>query len=524
MPLSSRPKGARRWLWVTLVTLLPLILGLPLLAWQAERNLQAQSTRDVSLARKRLELILDNAASAAHALAPFAGRACSEATLALREQVTGNPYVRSTNLVTTNRVYCSSLYGALSEKFSLEGFAQGRIRLFEANSVTPGRALLVYREGTDTGAALAIVDGQHLTNALAASDPDSQMILAVGSAWMAPNGQVSLGPIPGFASGEAQAVSARYPFQVLGGYNQPVAWQRMLREFPMLALLIMLGACAGAVCYYQQRRAGSQRLELIRALAANEFVPFFQPVVAAADGQCTGAEVLMRWRHPREGLVRPDLFIPYAEACGLIVPMTRSLIQQTAVTLAPIAHRLADGFHVGINIAAAHCEDPLLLDDCRQFLAAFPAGRVQLVLEITERELVTPTPQTLELFGALRAMGVRIALDDFGTGHCSLTYLHQFQADYLKIDQSFVAMIGSEAFGRHILDTIIELCGKLELDMVAEGVETPEQHAYLASPGVAYLQGYLFARPMPADVFISYALAVEGRGTPLPLASAAELG
>lgn len=232
----------------------------------------------------------------------------------------------------------------------------------------------------------------------------------------------------------------------------------------------------------------------------------------------------MRWRHPREGLVRPDLFIPYAEACGLIVPMTRSLMRQTATALAPIADVVADGFHVGVNIAAAHCEDPLLVEDCRQFLAAFAPGRVQLVLEITERELVTPTPQTLELFSTLRKMGVKIALDDFGTGHCSLSYLHQFKVDYLKIDQSFVAMIGSQAFGRHILDSIIELCGKLELDMVAEGVETQEQQHYLTSHGVAYLQGYYFARPMPADLFVSHVQACQEHAPALPLASAVELG
>lgn len=524
MSLPATPQGARRWLWVVLVTLLPLVLGLPLLAWQAERNLAVQSSRDVSLALDRLETILDNAASAARALAPLAGKPCAEITLALREQVTGNPYVRSTNLVAANRLYCSSLYGSFSESFSLDGFAAGRLRLFEANTVTPGRALLVYREAAQAGAALATVDGQHLANALAASDVDNQMLFQVGSAWMTAQGQVSLGPVPRFASGEAQAPSARYPFMVRGGYAEPVPWHRVVQQYPMLALLVLLGACAGAVCYVQQRRAGSQRLELMRALAAGEFVPFFQPVVAAQNGQCTGTEVLMRWRHPREGLVRPDLFIPYAEACGLIVPMTRSLMRQTATALAPIADVVADGFHVGVNIAAAHCEDPLLVEDCRQFLAAFAPGRVQLVLEITERELVTPTPQTLELFSTLRKMGVKIALDDFGTGHCSLSYLHQFKVDYLKIDQSFVAMIGSQAFGRHILDSIIELCGKLELDMVAEGVETQEQQHYLTSHGVAYLQGYYFARPMPADLFVSHVQACQEHAPALPLASAVELG
>jgi EAL domain-containing protein (putative c-di-GMP-specific phosphodiesterase class I) len=499
-------------------------LGLPLLAWQAERNLQAQSQRTVELAVARITSMLDNAASAARALAPLAGQACANATLALRQQVTANPYVRSTNLVAQGRLYCSSLYGPFQEDFSLDGYVDGRLRLFAADSITPGRALLIYRESTPAGSALATIDGQHLANVLAAPEADGQVLLQVGPTWMSSQGAVVTGDLPGFASGQASVASTRYPFGVAAGFDEPAPLHRLLMEYPTLLLLAALGLGAGACCYWLQRRAGSQRQEISRALAAGEFVPFFQPVVASRDGACTGAEVLMRWRHPREGLVRPDLFIPYAESHGLIVPMTRSLMRQTALALAPLAPALPDGFHIGINIAAAHCSDPSLLDDCQHFLASFPPGRIQLVLELTERELVSPTPQTLSLFAALRALGVKIALDDFGTGHSSLSYLHQFQVDYLKIDHSFVAMIGNQALGRHILESIIELCAKLKLGVVAEGVETTEQQRYLSSQGVAYLQGYLFAKPMPADLFASHARAALGRGAQAPLASAAELG
>lgn len=124
------------------------------------------------------------------------------------------------------------------------------------------------------------------------------------------------------------------------------------------------------------------------------------------------------------------------------------------------------------------------------------------MLELTERELIEPTDITRELFEALHRLGVMIAIDDFGTGHSSLGYLRSFNVDYLKIDQSFVAMIGVDALSRHILDSIIELSGKLDLGIVAEGVETAEQCQYLATQGVDFLQGYLFGRPMPADEFI----------------------
>ncbi len=200
--------------------------------------------------------------------------------------------------------------------------------------------------------------------------------------------------------------------------------------------------------------------------------------------------------------MRPDLFIPLAEHSGLIVPMTRALLRQTAAQLSPHAARFSPGFHIGVNITARHCQDLALVNDCREFLAAFPVGQVTLVLELTERELIEPSDITRRLFDALHELGVMIAIDDFGTGHSSLGYLRNFNVDYLKIDQSFVAMIGADALSRHILDSIIELSGKLDLGIVAEGVETAQQCDYLASQGVDFLQGYLFGRPLPCDEFI----------------------
>lgn len=241
---------------------------------------------------------------------------------------------------------------------------------------------------------------------------------------------------------------------------------------------------------------------MMRALEAGEFIPYFQPVVHGDSKRWSGAEVLMRWNHPKEGLVRPDLFIPFAEHSGLIVPMTRALMQQTAALLGPHSVNFAKPFHIGINISASHCQDLELVEDCRDLLAAFAPGSVELVLELTERELIEPSDITLQLFEQLHALGVKIAIDDFGTGHSSLGYLRTFNVDFLKIDQSFVAMIGVDALSRHILDSIIELSAKLDLGIVAEGVETQAQADYLTEHNVNFLQGYLYGRPMPGADFL----------------------
>jgi EAL domain-containing protein (putative c-di-GMP-specific phosphodiesterase class I) len=298
--------------------------------------------------------------------------------------------------------------------------------------------------------------------------------------------------------------SSRYAFSVSAGFPKGETWRYMAEQYPSLfSLLMFFGVVSGAIGHVVQKRSTSPSHEMLRALEAGEFIPYFQPVVHGDSKKWSGAEVLMRWNHPKEGLVRPDLFIPFAEHSGLIVPMTRALMRQTAALLGPQSSTFAAPFHIGINITASHCRDLLLVKDCREFLAAFTPDSVSLVLELTERELIEPTDITRQLFEQLHALGVMIAIDDFGTGHSSLGYLRKFNVDFLKIDQSFVAMIGVDALSRHILDTIIELSAKLDLGIVAEGVETQAQADYLTAHNVNFLQGYLYGKPMPAADFIS---------------------
>ncbi|MDD2058020.1 EAL domain-containing protein [Pseudomonas sp. GD03860] len=499
MPLSVHHRPRRLWRlalpWV--VGALPLLCGVLIMQWQAGRELQARSEENARHAMNQVERILDDISGAATELLPLAGQPCLAEKLALRDQVTRRAFVRSTNLEYKGELYCSSLFGPFTEQVNPADYTQGKLWLMSGNSVTPGHPLLVYRVQEGERGAISTVDGEHLLNVLRLLDPDSRLVLQVGRYWMDRNGQVQDSLVPKADVAPVELSSSRYPFSIHSGYGPDKVGRVMRSEFPaLLALLVVLGAIAGVTCYWQLRRAGSSRAELQRAMEANEFVPYFQPVVRRGDYRWAGVEVLMRWQHPREGLVRPDLFIPFAEHSGQIVPMTRQLMQRTAQVLAPHAELLGEGFHIGINITADHCQDLALFDDCQQFLAAFPQGQVRLTLELTERKLIIPTDITQELFAKLHELGVMIALDDFGTGQSSLAYLRQFQVDYLKIDQSFVAMIGVDALSLHILDSIIELSSKLGLGIVAEGVENEAQRDYLARHNVDFQQGYLFARPM----------------------------
>lgn len=505
MPLSVKTRS--RWNWRSLlpwvIGLLPLVFGLMVMNWQIDRDLRTSSQATTRQVVAQIERVLDNLAGAAQALLPLASTPCVEAQLALRGEVTRNAFVRSTNLVRDNTLYCSSLFGEFDEPVDAADYTDGKLWLMDGNSVTPGHALLVYRASDGDHGAITTVDGDHLLTALRLIGANEELQLRVGNHWLGKDGVVRTGQPPLAAIADVTLGSTRYPFSVHGGYADGKRSEVLRDHYPaLLSLLLALGVAAGSVCRWQIRRANSPRAELRRALEADEFVPYFQPVVRKGDYRWAGAEVLMRWNHPHEGLVRPDLFIPYAEHSGQIIDMTRSLMLHTAQNLAPYAALLEDGFHIGINITADHCRDLALIDDCRTFLQHFPPGRVVLTLELTERKLIEATPVTLELFEKLHEMGVMIALDDFGTGQSSLNYLRQFKVDYLKIDQSFVAMIGGDALSQHILDSIIELSAKLGLGIVAEGVETDVQRDYLARHGVDFQQGYLFARPMPAADFL----------------------
>ena len=504
MPLSLNTSKRRlpRSLAPWVAAAVPILLGSALLYWQAGQALrQAAHHTDVE-ALTQFELILDNVSAAATEILPLAGQPCAQAQLTLRDQVTRRPFVRSTNLIADGSLYCSSLFGAFSEPVNPGDYVDGTLWLMAGNPVTPDRGLLIYRATEGDNGALSTVDGYHLANALRMIGASNEVRLQVGEAWLGADGKVHDGQAPTFALAHTPLASARYPFSVSSGFPKGARWDLMIAQYmPLFGLLLFLGVIAGLTCHWFMGQVQSRLQELQRALDAEEFVPFFQPIVHSRDNDWAGVEVLMRWEHPREGLVRPDLFIPYAEDCGLIVPMTRLLMRKTVQHLQECGDDLPNGFHVGFNITAQHCQEPQLLEDCRAFLAAFAPGQVALTLELTERELVKPTEQTHRLFEQLHEMGVTIAIDDFGTGQSSLSYLQQFKVDFLKIDQSFVALIGANALSGHILDSIIELSAKLDLQVVAEGVETEEQRAYLVAKDVEYLQGYLLARPMPGNEF-----------------------
>jgi len=263
---------------------------------------------------------------------------------------------------------------------------------------------------------------------------------------------------------------------------------------------LLCGIAAGSLNFYILTLRLNPGKEILSAIKRGQFYVVYQPVVDTDALQMRGVEVLMRWKHPTMGEIPPDAFINFAEAQKLIVPLTLHLFD-LIIRDAPVLQTvLPPGAKLGINIAPGHLHAESFKDDMRTFKSLLPPDYFQIVLEITERDMLNHR-EASSLFEWLHNEGFEIAIDDFGTGHSALIYLEHFTMDYLKIDRGFVNAIGTETVTSPVLDAVLTLARKLNMLTVAEGVETPEQAAWLREHGVHFLQGYWINRPMPLEQF-----------------------
>ena len=252
---------------------------------------------------------------------------------------------------------------------------------------------------------------------------------------------------------------------------------------------------------HELRERRSLERDLHRAVARGQFALAWQPLSEAADdGEVTGFEVLLRWRHPERGLIPPGMFIPVAEACGAITGIGAWVLQQACQEAA----RWTSPLRVAVNVSPVQAQQgDAFAEMVEQALASSGLDPSRLVLEVTEGVLIREADQVLTALNRLKALGVQVALDDFGTGYSSLATLRAFPFDKLKIDRSFVAGIdtGSSQQDMAIVRAVLGLARGLGLPVVAEGVETETQLGALREAGCEEVQGWLVGRPAPIESF-----------------------
>ncbi len=242
--------------------------------------------------------------------------------------------------------------------------------------------------------------------------------------------------------------------------------------------------------------------DLRRAIGTEQLFLHYQPKTRVAGQSVSGAEALIRWRHPQQGLIPPDRFIRLAERSGVINEIGRWALDEACRQLRVWHDAGHDGWTVSVNLSPIQFASPNLLQEVREALKTHRIEPRRLILEITENTVMRDTEASLTLLQAMAALGVGISIDDFGTGYSSLLYLKRLPATEIKIDHAFVRDLENSSEDVVIVSAIVALGHALDMDIVAEGVETVGQRAYLERLGCDYLQGYLLGRPVDAQRFM----------------------
>lgn len=241
--------------------------------------------------------------------------------------------------------------------------------------------------------------------------------------------------------------------------------------------------------------------ELRMAISTGQIRPYFQPKINAQTKLISGCEVLVRWQHPKDGLIFPDNFIPIAEEAGLIRLIDYYVLDQACQQ----AKKWLDGgigaIPVAINLSGAHFRDDNIVGIIKIALTSNGLPPELLEIELTEAVLISDPDKALSTLQAISDLGVKISLDDFGVGYSSLYYLRKLPVDIIKIDRSFVSSVNTNLQDQRLVKGIVSLAQGLGLDVVAEGVETQEQESFLSHAGCHYLQGYYYLKPQPIHEF-----------------------
>ncbi|NKI17547.1 EAL domain-containing protein [Spongiibacter sp. KMU-166] len=286
-------------------------------------------------------------------------------------------------------------------------------------------------------------------------------------------------------------------------------WQNYLPSILTAGVfgLLVIGLCMFGLMQFSRRKL-SLASELKEAIVGGEIKASYQPIVDLHTGRCVGAESLARWTRYNGEVVGPDVFVPLAEESGLLTGLTTAMLTEIVSELGGLLRENPD-LSINLNISAQDIESEEFSDVLSKTLLDSGVHPKSIKLEITERALVD-SDEARGRISRFRQRGHAIAIDDFGTGYSSLSYLESFEIDALKIDKVFVDAIETHAVTSNVIPHVIDMAKSLELDIIAEGIESRHQADWLSAQGVNLGQGYLFAKPLYADEFIKFYL-VDGK-------------
>ncbi len=522
---------AVRWLTALLVLaiVLPVLAVLTWSYWDARRDVQTEMTHVSSAARDRLDSIIGSGSDQLQVLGNLtdmlAGGCDNDVLTHLRDIVFRSPYFREAGVLYDDKAVCNQF-----ERFEPPVNVAARLKdavrvediLISAPQI-PGesgaRNLILAMRYPNRATGYLIVHPAAMVDYLAFFEPNAQH-----GVYYVYDGRVALSTVGVIEDATADqlmsdvkgqgrssddrifsvARSSKYPVAIAAVSNAHLALRRWTARSPWIALLALLLAGGG---YWLTQRLASEALsmhaELARAISSERLSVEYQPFMDVHSGVIVGVEVLVRWNNRLEGPLSPAVFVPLAEQTGLLPAMTRFVFKRMLQELTPLMQRYPR-MRVTVNCHVSSLADPALGGYVRDWCAAGMAPD-RLVFEVTERANAHFDAATAKApMDALKAQGTRFAMDDFGVGFSNLNSLRSLPFDFLKIDKAFVDGIDAQTDSSGFVDHIVALANRMNLVVVAEGVETVEQRDYLQKRGVRYMQGWLFARSMSAAKLEAY--------------------
>jgi sensor c-di-GMP phosphodiesterase-like protein len=478
------------------------------IAYSANRQTNAAVALDISLSIDRVFQSIDTRRQQANQLA---GRPCPEVDGQLMLLQHAAPYVRAIVLVHDGSTYCTSI-GIARGRPPLALFVPGgstshRIGLVSGTPVYPGRPVLaVFDAVSPRDGVLYLIEGAYIADLLARAQGSANRsaTLSVGPGTLTSNNS--------FVSGNGGTPAGAFVLDKGNGMRVVVAGQIPSDHLALTVLAALLCGVAMTATILLAYSAGfTPRQRVLRqvkvGLRRAEFFVVYQPIVDVRTEVWVGAEALVRWQHPRWGVIAPDAFIRHVETSPIVAPFTDFVLRTALAQLGTLG--LPDNFHLTVNLAPYHMELPSFPRDICEALDE-QHTTLNVVLEITERGLLASEDTIIDGIARLKAKGVRFAVDDFGTEHSNLALLQRLHFDYIKIDRRFIQ--GWTDADQQLIKGIQHLATILGTSVVAEGVDRLAQHNALQKIGIPFAQGYLYHQPTESAAFFDGYLASVERG------------
>ncbi|HGY3719425.1 TPA: EAL domain-containing protein [Citrobacter gillenii] len=478
------------------LSFLPSIAGLAVLYISVSSQQSEQLNSDIEKSYRHFEQIFRIAANVANKSTKFESKPCAMVVTELIREATRQLYIRSINLVSNNKVYCSSVLATEREFQQISSEIHDVSTLVPGNTLTPNSPVLYIRHKD----VIIAIDGRLLTSFIQSSYSGITLQFIIDNRELHESGWIY--PVSLQFSG-SEKYSDKWDFTIRGQSENGSQWSMIRKSYLPVVLLFILATLIIFTLFVRRFFSGSLTVGDIRtAIARGEIVPYAQPIFNHDGEKIWGVEILARWKKSDGEIIPPDLFIPLAERSNAILELTRSLMQQTAQGLANVLPLVPQDFHVAFNISNQCCQTDELTAVCRDF-AKITQNKIALTLELTERESYQESNALRSLISNLKENGIKLAIDDFGTAGSNLDYVREIDFDFIKIDRSYVTGIGSSISSVHIIDNILDLANRMNMEVIAEGIEGPAQAEYLYTKGVQHFQGYFYSAPLPLDILIS---------------------